>query len=106
MKKWITPAVVALAAAAASTAFATIPSASGVINACYKPFGGALRLIDAEAGAKCSDKERPLAWNAQGPKGEKGDKGDAGPQGVPGRLARRGPRGRQGRPGRQAASRR
>jgi hypothetical protein len=55
-----------------------------VINACYKPFSGALRLIDAEAGATCSSKERPLAWNVQGEKGEKGDPGPAGPQGVPG----------------------
>ena len=97
MKKRVTiTAAVALVALAASSAFATIPSASGVIDACYKPFSGALRLIDAEAGAKCFDKEKPLRWSVQGPKGEKGDPG---PQGVPGPAGPTGSVGPAGPPG-------
>jgi hypothetical protein len=84
MRRWWLVALAALVATVAGTAFAAIPSASGVISACYKPFSGALRLIDAEAGAKCFDKEQPLAWNVQGPKGDKGEPGPAGPPGPAG----------------------
>ena len=89
MKRWIVPTAIALVVVAAGTAYATIPSASGVIHACFKPYG-AIRLIDAEAGGKCADKEQPLAWNVQGPKGDTGPQGPqgpagpAGPQGPPG----------------------
>ena len=98
MKRWMIGAALLLGVAAAGTAFATIPSASGVINACYKPYG-ALRLIDAEAGAECSDKEKPLAWNLQGPQGAKGDPGAPGvpgPQGLPGPTGPPGPPGAAG----------
>ena len=99
MKKWTLLGVAALVVAAAGTSFAAIPSAAGVIDACYKQYGGALRLIDAEAGARCSDKEKPLHWSVQGPKGDKGDKGDPGAQGVPGPQGLPGPAGPAGPPG-------
>lgn len=86
MRRWWLAAVAAFVAVAAGTAIAAIPSAGGVINACYKPFGGALRLIDAEAGAKCSAKEKPLAWNVEGPKGDQGPQGPAGPPGPAGAI--------------------
>jgi hypothetical protein len=98
MKRWMIGAALLLGVAAASTAFATIPSASGVINACYKPYG-ALRLIDAEAGAVCSSKEKPLTWSVQGPKGAKGDQGDPGPVGPPGPAGANGATGPPGPPG-------
>jgi hypothetical protein len=96
MRKWTLLGAVVIVVAAAGTSFAAIPGANGVINACYKPFSGALRLIDAEAGATCIDKEKPLHWSVQGPKG---DKGDPGPQGVPGPAGPTGATGPAGPPG-------
>ncbi len=96
MKRWSLVAVAALVAVVAGTAFAAIPSAGGVISGCYKQFGGALRLVDAEAGATCSSKEKPVAWNVEGPKGDKGDKGDPGPSGSPGPTGPTGPAGPAG----------
>jgi hypothetical protein len=84
MKRWAIGGALALAVAATGISSAAIPNAAGVINACYKPFSGALRLIDAEAGAKCTNKEEALHWSVQGPKGDKGDPGQPGPQGPPG----------------------
>jgi hypothetical protein len=96
MRRWAFAAVAALVVVAAGTAFAAIPATSGVINACYKPFSGALRLIDAEAGAACSDREKPLHWSVQGPKGDKGDKGDPGATGPAGPAGPSGPAGPAG----------
>jgi hypothetical protein len=81
-KRWTFSAAAVLAVAAASTAFATIPSADGVIHGCFKQFAGTLRLV--QAGEACAAKERPIAWNAQGPKGDTGPAGPAGPQGPAG----------------------
>jgi hypothetical protein len=61
-----------------------------VIHACYKAGPnppGALRAIDVEANASCTNNEQPLSWSQQGPQGAKGDQGDpgpTGPQGEPG----------------------
>jgi hypothetical protein len=96
MKKWTLLGIAALVVAAAGTSFAAIPSAGGVIDACYKPYGGALRLIDAEAGATCSDREKPIHWSAEGPKGDKGDPGPAGPAGPAGAAGAPGPPGPPG----------
>jgi len=73
--------------AAVGVAYAAIPSADGVIHSCYNANSnpsGQLRVIDAEAGARCAKNERVLNFNQVGPKGDKGDKGDAGTDGVDG----------------------
>ena len=55
-------------AAAAGIAYAAVPNAAGVINACYDRQGD-LRVIDAEAGESCDRRESPLSWNQRGPSG-------------------------------------
>jgi hypothetical protein len=52
----------------AAIAIAAIPGAGGLISACYDS-KGAIRVIDAQAGATCSNKETPLTFNATGPTG-------------------------------------
>ena len=52
-------------------AYATIPSADGVISACYQKSGGALRIVDADT-SSCSPKENLVTWNAEGPQGDPG----------------------------------
>jgi hypothetical protein len=97
VKRWIIPGAVASIAIAAGTAYATIPSAGGVIHGCFKQFEGALRLVDE--GAACSSKERPISWNVQGPQGEtgaQGVQGVPGPQGPAGPIGPAGPQGPAG----------
>jgi hypothetical protein len=75
---------------AGGVAFATIPSANGVINGCYEKRIGILRVIDAEAGKRCTSLEAAISWNQQGPQGlqgERGLQGVRGPQGESGKLA-------------------
>jgi type VI secretion system secreted protein Hcp len=75
------PTVAALGAGAA-VGVAAIPSADGTIHACVTTATGAVRIIDAEAGATCTAPgEKDLVWNQQGPAGPAGP---AGPQGDPG----------------------
>ena len=79
--------------AAVGVGYGAIPSPDGVIHSCYNANSnpsGQLRVIDADAGAKCAKNEKALDFNQKGPKG---DKGDTGPQGPPG------PQGPQGLPG-------
>ena len=52
----------------AAVAIAAIPGAGGAISACYDS-KGVMRVIDAQAGATCSNKETPLTFNATGPTG-------------------------------------
>ena len=89
--------VAAIAAAAvAGVAQAAIPgSGDGVISGCYDKTGK-LRVIDAQAGAKCASAEKPLAWNQQGQPGPAGAQGATGPAGAQGAT---GPAGPQGVPG-------
>jgi hypothetical protein len=91
-KRWIIPTALLLAVAAASAGYATIPSAGGVIEGCFKQYGGTLRVIDADR-ESCTIKEKPLSWGVQGPKG------DTGPQGAPGPQGPAGPQGSAGQPG-------
>ena len=51
---------------AGAAVYAAIPSATGVISACYSMFGGSVRIIDREAGATCFGWEKGLAWNQIG----------------------------------------
>lgn len=55
-------AVGALVIGGATLAFASIPDGGGVVRACYKTAGGAVRVIDTGAGARCATSERALAW--------------------------------------------
>ena len=69
----------------AGVALAAIPDRNGVIHACRKVDGGALRVV-AKASA-CRSGERALAWNqrgAQGPTGPAGPTGATGAQGPQG----------------------
>ena len=69
----------------AGVALAAIPDRNGVIHACRKVEGGALRVV-AKASA-CRSGERALAWNqrgAQGPTGPTGPTGATGAQGPQG----------------------
>jgi hypothetical protein len=99
--------------AAVGVGYAAIPSAHGVIHSCYNASGnpsGTLRVIDVEAGAKCSKNERALNFNQRGPKGDTGpqgpqgptgETGPAGPAGTDGAAGPAGPAGAAGPPGPQ-----
>jgi hypothetical protein len=73
-------------------AYATVPSSGGVISGCYEKRTGLLRVIDTEAGKKCTTFETPISWNQkgeqglQGIQGERGPAGERGPQGESGKL--------------------
>jgi hypothetical protein len=57
----------------AVAASASIPdSETGEITGCYANRGGALRLINAEAGKHCKSGESPVVWNVQGLPGPAG----------------------------------
>lgn len=79
-----------------SVAYATIPASNGTINGCYEKRTGTLRVIDSDAGAKCTSFETPITWNQQG---QKGPTGPAGPSGPPGADGGRGPTGPSGTDG-------
>jgi hypothetical protein len=75
--------------AAVGVGYAAIPSSDGVIHSCYNASAnpsGQLRVIDADAGAKCSKNEKALNFNQTGPQGPKGDTGATGPQGPTGDI--------------------
>lgn len=85
----------------AVAAIGNIPdSNTGVITACYKKDGGALRVIDAQAGDKCKSDENELSWNHSGPPGPPGEEGDEGDHGSAGTgVGATGPTGPPGPPG-------
>jgi hypothetical protein len=59
-------------------AFAAIPGVGGVISACFDS-KGIMRVIDAEAGQVCSNKETPITMNQAGQTGSTGPTGPVGP---------------------------
>lgn len=68
-KRHLVAGAIAVAALAAAPAIATasIPnSGTGMINACYTTSGGALRVVDAQAGQTCRTSEQSLSWPASG----------------------------------------
>ena len=70
-----------------AVSYAAIPATNGVITACYNMSGnpsGAMRVIDAEAGAKCSKNEKTLTFNQTGPQGPQGIQGLPGEPGADG----------------------
>jgi hypothetical protein len=68
--------VVVLAALAlvaiGAIAYASIPDGNGVIHGCRKNSGGALRVIDSDAGQTCMANETALNWSQAGPPGVSG----------------------------------
>src|SRR5215467_13826507 len=91
------PVVIAVVAGGAGLALASIPdSNTGVITGCYQMVGGQLRVIDAQAGAKCGTSEKKLTWNQTGPQGPAGPAGPAGPDGAQGPQGPTGPAGPAG----------
>src|SRR5215208_7819537 len=85
--------------AAVGAGYAAIPSADGVIHSCYNASSnpsGQLRVIDAEAGAKCAKNEKALDFNQKGPKGDAGPQGPQGPKGETGATGPSGPQGAAG----------
>lgn len=68
-------------------AWAAIPGANGTITACHTRL--TFRVIDADAGARCSGAEQRLAWNQSGPTGPTGPVGPAGPAGQTSVIAGR-----------------
>jgi hypothetical protein len=78
-------AFIALLVAGGGAAFAAIPdSDDGEIHGCYSTRNGDLRVIDAEAGQTCGNRETALVWNQQGPPGTPGTPGPAGASALTG----------------------
>ena len=88
MRSKILVAFAIAAVALAGVALAAIPDRNGVIHACRKVDGGALRVV-AKASA-CRSGERALAWNQRG---AQGPAGPAGPTGATGAQRPQGPAG-------------
>jgi hypothetical protein len=77
-------AVGAACAGTAGLALAAVPGDAGVISACYRTVGGAVRILDTALGKSCRRGEQPLVWNQTGPQGANGMDGAAGATGAPG----------------------
>ena len=60
---------IAITLVAGGLAVAAIPDRLGVIHACYKSRGGALRVV---GGTKCNRGEKSLSWNQKGKQGNPG----------------------------------
>ena len=73
---------------AGGVAVAAIPSTTtGLISGCRNVKTGALRVIDYQAGKRCTPTtERPLTWNAKGVAGPRGPQGIAGATGAMGPI--------------------
>ena len=102
MRSKILVAFAIAAVALAGAAVAAIPDGDGVIHACRKVDGGALRVV-ARASA-CRSGERALAWNQRGAEGPRGPAGAAGPPGPAGPKGATGAQGPQGPAGPALAS--
>jgi hypothetical protein len=86
--------------------YAAIPGSGGVISACYNLStnpSGTLRVIDAQAGAKCAKNEKLLTFNQTGPQGPKGDPGTNGTNGTNGIDGTNGTNGTDGKDGMDGA---
>lgn len=70
--------------AVGGVASAAIPSAGGVIRACYQASSSYVRVIDTDAGQTCTTAEKALSWNQTGPQGAAGPAGPQGPAGPAG----------------------
>lgn len=80
-----------------SVSIAAIPdSNTGVISACLTTRNGSIRVIDHQAGRRCSAGEVLLTWNQKGQPGAIGAQGATGPQGIQGPAGPAGATGPQG----------
>jgi hypothetical protein len=80
-------AAIFLALGGGAYAVSALPAKDGVVYACAKKKGGALRVVSK--GKRCKKSERKVSWNSrgvQGPKGETGAPGAAGVQGAAGAV--------------------
>jgi hypothetical protein len=84
MKKPVAVIILLVVASSTAIAFASIPSANGVIHGCYRRSDGRLRVINADAGRTCLAGEKALKWNRRGPRGLQGLRGPRGIQGIQG----------------------
>jgi len=92
-----TALVAVLVVAGMGVAYADVPdSSTGVITGCSISGNGGLRVIDAQAGAKCKSNETQISWNKTGPVGATGATGPVGPQGPTGDTGATGATGPQG----------
>jgi hypothetical protein len=90
---------VALLVVLGGVAWAAIPGPNGIIHACYKRRGGALRVINTSAHAKCGHREAELNWSETGPPGPRGGRGLMGARGLTGARGAVGPAGSNGTDG-------
>jgi hypothetical protein len=106
---FIVAALVATLVVVAGVANAAMPSTStGLITACVHKSSANTRIIDYQAGKRCTKYEAMVQWAQKGqagpkgptgPAGATGQTGPAGPQGLPGPAGEAGPAGPQGLPG-------
>jgi hypothetical protein len=68
MKRWPIVLAVALVVSGGTVALAAIPDSNGVIHACRDSKSGLLRVIDTEAGQRCTSRETSLDWRSSQPK--------------------------------------
>lgn len=87
--------IVALVAALGGVAWATVPTATGVIRGCYLKRGGQLRVLVGRF-AKCKRTETALNWKPAGTVGPIGPAGPAGPTGPTGKSGANGTNGTNG----------
>lgn len=90
----------------ATAAVAAIPSSTtGVVTGCVNKDTAVLRVIDYQAGKRCTRKEKQLSWNQKGvrgltgPAGAQGATGLVGPKGETGATGATGTRGEIGAQG-------
>ena len=88
----------------AAAAYAAVPAQNGVITGCYRTATGVLRVIDAEAGARCAANEALITWNNKGPVGPRGVAGPAGATGATGATGPQGATGATGPAGARGAT--
>ena len=82
---------------AGGVAVAAIPATgTGQITGCRTITTGALRVIDYQAGKRCTTKERYLTWNVKGVAGPRGLTGATGPRGLTGAVGAKGATGATG----------
>ena len=101
IRRFMASALAAAGVIGGAAIYASIPAADGVITACYKKSGGALRVIDTANETCTPNNETALPWNQTGPQGPMGPQGPPGPQGLPGPRGFTGPQGPQGSQGPQ-----
>ena len=85
--------------------WAAIPtSTTGVYYGCANKNTGALRVIDYQAGKRCTAAERTITWNQKGATGAKGAPGATGANGANGAAGAAGSAGPTGAPGADGAT--